>query len=88
MEKYEKIQQLEEEHNTRILTRDNIDDELDIWAEYMKGQGYSFSELCFMIQGEKYLDDDYEYYVLEQGYNYPHVEYCCDTMEELEEYFN
>lgn len=81
------IQELEEKYNVRILTRDNIDDELDMWAEYMKGQGYSFSELQAMVKGEEYLDNHFEYYVLEVGYLYPKVEYCCDTLEELEGYF-
>lgn len=85
----EKIQELEEKYHVRILTRDNIDDEINAWAESMK-EDYNFLELVDMIRDEEYADynNEYGYFLMEDGYFYPHVGESFETIEELEEYLD
>lgn len=88
----EKIQELEEKYNIHITTRDSIYEELDLWAENMRSKGYTFIELCNMVNGEVYLsqysyNDKYNYFILDTiSYTHPYVDEYFETIEELEEY--
>lgn len=84
MEELEKIQELEEKYNVNILMRDEFDEELSGWVEDSV-RDIGFRRTIDEIKDEEYMEEDYQYYVV-RLLSFPHAEYCCQYIEELEEY--
>lgn len=87
-EKYEEYEIIDILNNRCCigLTCD-IDEHVNLWAEYMmEEKGYSFIELMNMCNGEEYLNEDYNYIILDTDYNYPRFEAGFNYIDDLLEY--
>lgn len=79
------IKYLEDKH-FRICT--DIDEELNVWYEWAKEvHGWSFVQCVDMIAPEEYMQENYNYIVLDDGFEYPKFWCGFNDLEELIDYF-
>lgn len=85
-EKYEENEIIDILRNHYIEISQDIDEDVNLWAEYMMNKGYSFIELMGMCNGEEYLNENYNYIILDSCYNYPRFENGFNYIDDLLEY--
>lgn len=83
-EEYEIIDILRD-HCIDVCT--DIDEELEIWWEYASGHGWTFTEAVNAVSGEEYMNQEWNYIILEYGWNYPKFSDGFNDLESLIDFY-